>query len=98
MNQNDPAIEPKVEYRELIRSIARELNEEELHLAELLPESESCTLAVALKKMSNIPLQRIEDDVFEERAEMDEEDRQDDEDRYGALNQDGLFPHEVEPG
>jgi hypothetical protein len=97
MTNSNPAQEPKVEYRELIRSIAGELNKEELHILSLVSGSDSGTMASALNKMSSIPMDQIEKDVFEQRAAMDEEARQDDEDKYGALNQEGLFPHEVEP-
>jgi ABC-type dipeptide/oligopeptide/nickel transport system ATPase component len=97
MTDSTPAEEPKVEYRELIRNIACELNKEELHILSLVSDSESGKLASALSKMGGIPMQKIEEDIFEQRSAMDEESRQDEEDKFGGLNQEGLFPHEVEP-
>ena len=89
------AQEPKPQYWEMIRNIARQVTPEEAHDDAFSDSSEAGRLANAMAELCEIPFAKIQQDAFEERINLLDIDRRDEEDRYGALNQDGLYPHEV---
>ncbi|WP_321854647.1 hypothetical protein [Paraburkholderia tropica] len=90
-----PAQEPKPQYWEMIRNIARQVTSEEAHDDAVSEGTAAERLTSAMAELCEIPFAKIQQDVFEERVKLLENEQQDFEDQYGGLNQDGSYPHEV---